>query len=507
MRLRLRGIEKSFGATRALAGVDLEARAGEVLALIGENGAGKSTLMKVISGAHAPDAGSMELDGQPFAPRQPRASSEAGVAMIYQELTLAPHLNAEENLVLGSEPSRYGFVDRQKRRDIVRRALAMVNHPHLPLNVPVRHLSVAEQQIVEIARACASGAKVLILDEPTSSLGRHDVENLFRVIGRLAEQGVALIYISHFLEECRHLAKRYLVLRDGRSVGSGDLADIDNAGIIRLMVGREVTELYPTIPRTLGEPLIDVRGLSGPRGKPRNTSFSVRRGEIFGLAGLIGAGRTEILRSVFGLDRASAGTVTHAGQVLPFGQPGVSLRAGLGLLSENRKEEGLLLTRDLADNFTLSRLGTVAKNGFVSRSRQLAVSQALIQRLDVRAKSAAQPVGQLSGGNQQKVAFGRLLHQDADVLLLDEPTRGIDVGAKAVLYRQMLEAAARGKAVLMVSSYLPELLGVCDTIGVMCRGELVAVRPRSEWDEHSLLTAALGRDDDEPAVAAPASSN
>jgi len=498
MRLRLRGIEKSFGATRALAGVDLEARAGEVLALIGENGAGKSTLMKVISGAHAPDAGTMELDGQPFTPREPRASSDAGVAMIYQELTLAPHLNVEENLVLGREPSRWGLVNRRERRERVRKALDMVSHPHLPLDVPVRALSVAQQQIVEIARACASGARVVILDEPTSSLGRHDVDILFGIIARLAEQGVALIYISHFLEECRAVAKRYLVLRDGKSVGSGELAQIDNTGIIRLMVGREVTELYPQAPRTLGEPVIAVSGLDGPRGKPRGVSFQVRKGEIFGIAGLIGSGRTEILRSVFGLDHAAAGTVTVSGRRLALGAPGRSLDAGLGLLSENRKEEGLLLNRDLADNLTLSRLGVLAKGGFVSRSKQLGVANDLMKRLDVRAKSATQAVGTLSGGNQQKIAFGRLLHQEADVFLLDEPTRGIDVGAKAVLYRQMLDMARQGKAVVMVSSYLPELLGMCDTIGVMCRGELVAVRPRREWDEHSLLTAALGRDSDAP---------
>jgi ribose transport system ATP-binding protein len=497
MRLRLRGIEKSFGATRALAGVDLEARAGEVLALIGENGAGKSTLMKVISGAHAPDKGSMELDGQPFAPREPRQASDAGVAMIYQELTLAPHLNAEENLTLGREPSRGGWINRRQRRETARQALEMVNHPHLPLDVPVRALSVAEQQIVEIARACASGARVVILDEPTSSLGRHDVETLFGIIARLAAQGVALIYISHFLEECRTVASRYLVLRDGQSVGSGELSQIDDANIIRLMVGREVTELYPRSPRPLGEPLITINQLDGPRGKPRGVSFSVRRGEIFGLAGLIGSGRTEILRSVFGLDQAAAGTVVVDGQTLALGAPGRSLAAGLGLLSENRKEEGLLLNRDLADNLTLSRLDVLAKYGFVSRSKQLGVANDLIKRLDVRAQSARQTVGTLSGGNQQKIAFGRLLHQDADVFLLDEPTRGIDVGAKAVLYRQMLDTARAGRAVVMVSSYLPELLGMCDTIGVMCRGELVAVRPREEWTEHSLLTAALGRDADE----------
>ncbi len=494
MRLRLRGIEKSFGATRALGGVDLEAKAGEVLALIGENGAGKSTLMKVISGAHQPDAGTMELDGQPFTPRTPRESSDAGVAMIYQELTLAPHLNAEENLVLGREPARLGFVDRRRRRELALAALEMVNHPHLPLNVPVRNLSVAQQQLVEIARACASGARVIILDEPTSSLGRHDVENLFKVIAKLASQGVALIYISHFLEECRTVAKNYLVLRDGKSVGSGELAQIDDAGIIRLMVGREVSELYPRIPRALGETLFETNGLTGPHGKPRNVSFKVRRGEIFGFAGLIGAGRTEILRSVFGLDQAAEGTVTVSGKKLALGAPGRSLNAGLGMLSENRKEEGLLLTRDLADNLTLSHFGSLARGGFVSRTRQLEAARALIQRLDVRAKSATQPVGTLSGGNQQKIAFGRLLHQQADVFLLDEPTRGIDVGAKAVLYRQMLESAKAGNAVIMVSSYLPELLGMCDTIGVMCRGELVAVRPREQWDEHSLLTAALGRD-------------
>jgi ribose transport system ATP-binding protein len=496
MRLRLRGIEKSFGATRALAGVDLEARAGEVLALIGENGAGKSTLMKVISGAHAPDQGSMELDGQPFAPREPRQSRDAGVAMIYQELTLAPHLNAEENLLLGCEPSRGGLINRRRRREIAQQALAMVNHPHLPLDVPVRALSIAEQQIVEIARACASGARVVILDEPTSSLGRHDVETLFRIIARLAEQGVALIYISHFLEECRTVAQRYLVLRDGKSVGAGELSQIDDSGIIRLMVGREVTELYPRATRTLGEPLLTINGLDGPRGKPHGVSFAVRRGEIFGLAGLIGSGRTEILRSVFGLDQAAAGSVIVAGRTLALGAPGRSLAAGLGLLSENRKEEGLLLNRDLADNLTLSRLDVLAIGGFVSRAKQLASANELIQRLDVRAQSAQQLVGTLSGGNQQKIAFGRLLHQHADVFLLDEPTRGIDVGAKAVLYRQMLETAVAGKAVVMVSSYLPELLGLCDTIGVMCRGELVAVRPREEWNEHSLLTAALGRDSD-----------
>jgi len=496
MRLRLRGIEKSFGATRALSGVDLEARAGEVLALIGENGAGKSTLMKVISGAHQPDGGSMELDGQPFNPREPRQSSDAGVAMIYQELTLAPHLTAEENLVLGREPSRGGFISRKIRRERVLKALQMVNHPNLPLDIPVRALSVAQQQIVEIARACASGAKVVILDEPTSSLGRHDVETLFNIIARLAEQGVALIYISHFLEECRTVAKRYLVLRDGKSVGTGELAQIDDPGIIRLMVGREVTELYPRAPRALGEPLLEVSGLHGAKGKPQNISFKVRRGEIFGVAGLIGSGRTEILRNVFGLDEAEAGSVVVAGHPLLMGAPGRSLAAGLGLLSENRKEEGLLLNRDLADNLTLSRLDVLARCGFVSRVKQLAVARELITRLDVRTKTALQAVGTLSGGNQQKIAFGRLLHQQADVLLLDEPTRGIDVGAKAVLYRQMLEVAKEGRAVLMVSSYLPELLGMCDTIGVMCRGELVAVRPREEWTEHSLLTAALGQDND-----------
>ena len=496
MRLRLRGIEKSFGATRALAGVDLEARAGEVLALIGENGAGKSTLMKVISGAHAPDQGTMELDGQPFAPREPRQSSDAGVAMIYQELTLAPHLNAEENLLLGREPSRGGWINRRQRRELAQKALAMVNHPHLPLDVPVRALSIAEQQIVEIARACASGARVVILDEPTSSLGRHDVETLFRIIARLAEQGVALIYISHFLEECRTVAQRYLVLRDGKSVGSGELPQIDDAGLIRLMVGREVTELYPRAERALGEPVLTVRDLAGPQGKPRGVSFAVRRGEIFGLAGLIGSGRTEILRSVFGLDRAAAGTVDVDGKPLALGAPGRSLTAGLGLLSENRKEEGLLLNRDLADNLTLSNLDVLAQGGFVSRAKQLAAARELITRLDVRAQSARQAVGTLSGGNQQKIAFGRLLHQHADIFLLDEPTRGIDVGAKAVLYRQMLDTAVAGHAVVMVSSYLPELLGMCDTIGVMCRGELVAVRPRAEWTEHSLLTAALGRDSD-----------
>lgn len=494
-RLRIDGLRKSFDGAVALRGVSLSVAAGEVHALIGENGAGKSTLMKALSGAIEPDGGAMFLDGNPYEPGNPLHARRCGIAMIYQELILAPHLSVEENILLGSEPSFFGFVDRKRRRDRAREALAQLNHTDLPLETPVNQLSIAEQQMVEIARALISTPKVLIMDEPTSSLTQVDTENLFAAIQRLRERGVSIIYISHFLEECLRLANRFTVLRDGETVGTGEMKADALPEIIRMMVGRDIKEAYPRVAHEIGEPLLEVRGLAGKK-KPRSVDFTVRRGEILGVAGLVGAGRTESLRVLFGLDPECGGEVKMRGRDAGRASPAARLADGIGLLSENRKEEGLMLNRSLADNLTLSKLRPCSIAGVVRGGLQKEMTVSWMRRLDVRAQGPAQLIGNLSGGNQQKIAIGRLLHHEVDVLLLDEPTRGIDVASKSQIYELMGELAAQGKAIVFVSSYLPELLGICDTIAVMCRGKLTAVKPAAEWTEHSIIAAAIGQGED-----------
>jgi ribose transport system ATP-binding protein len=485
-------VRKSFGATRALKNVSFEVAPGEVHALIGENGAGKSTLMKILSGAHHPDAGAVELDGQPFVPANPLHARRRGIAMIYQELTLAPHLSVEENILLGEEPARFGWLHRARRRALARQALAELRHEKIPLEAPVGARPIAEQQVVEIARALIGQPKVLIMDEPTSSLTQVDTENLFAVIERLRRRGVSIIYISHFLEECQRIADRYTVLRDGQSVADGDMASASLPQIIHWMVGREISDIYPREPHSLGEPALELRALAG-RPKPQSVSLTLRAGEILGLAGLVGAGRTETLRACFGLDSIQSGAVLVRSREATHRSPAQRLASGIGLLSENRKEEGLMLNRSLADNLTLTRYAPLSRFGFIQRRRQRQAAQEWMERLEVRAQDPGQPVGELSGGNQQKIALGRLLHHQASVLLLDEPTRGIDVGSKAQIYRVIGQLAAQGKAIIFVSSYLPELLGVCDTIGVMCRGVLSEVRPVSQWTEHAIIAAAIGQ--------------
>jgi len=492
-RLQMSGVQKNFGATCALKDVSFAVSPGEVHALIGENGAGKSTLMKVLSGACRADGGSIELDGEPFVPENPLHARGCGIAMIYQELNLAPHLSVEENILLGSEPSKFGWLHRSRRREQAGRALAELHRDSIPLEAPVNSLPIADQQAVEIARALIGEPKVIIMDEPTSSLTQVDTENLFAVIRKLSERGVSVVYISHFLEECQRLCHRYTVLRDGVSVGCGEMAGAKLSEVIRLMVGREIKEIYPRTPHVLGQPVLELKAVAGET-KPRSVSFTLREGEILGIAGLVGAGRTETLRACFGLDKLASGSVLVFQQDQTKSTPAARLAQGIGLLSENRKEEGLMLGLSLADNLTMTRFDSVSRGGFISGRRQARCAAEWMKRLDVRAQNPTQPVGELSGGNQQKIAVGRLLHHDAKIFLLDEPTRGIDVGSKAQIYTLMGELAARGKAVVFVSSYLPELLGVCDTIGVMSRGILSAVRPVAEWTEHGIISAAIGGD-------------
>lgn len=489
--LRLTGIQKRFGATQALRGVSLEIARGEVHALIGENGAGKSTLMKVLSGAHPADAGTMELDGHPYEPRDPDRARRQGVAMIYQELNLALDLTAQENILLGAEERRWGWIDAAHSRQKARAALAQIGHEDLDLDRRAGDFSLAQQQIIEIARALLTSPRVLIMDEPTSSLTDVDAQKLFATISRLRAQGVSVIYISHFLEECARTADRFTVLKDGETVGSGVMASAQLDSIITLMTGREVRELYPRAPRAPGEVVLTVKQASRP---PRlaAASFQLRAGEIFGLAGLIGAGRTDLLRAIFGLDALAEGEVCLIGDVAKKATPRDRWRQGVGFLSENRKEEGLMLGQSLADNLTLTKPAAFARWGWMNGRRQCDAARRWVERLSIKCRDVLQPVGELSGGNQQKVALARLLEHPARIFLLDEPTRGIDVGSKAHIYQRIGELAASGKAVVLVSSYLPELLGLCDSIGVMCRGDLVAIRPRAEWSETEIMRLATG---------------
>ena len=488
--LEMRGVRKRFGATEALEDVDFTLARGEVHALLGENGAGKSTLMKILSGAVRPDRGEMRLAGRPYHPSHPLAGRRGGVSMIYQELTLAPHLTVEENIVLGREASAAGFLRRRDVRARIRETLAFLHHSEIPLDVRVRNLSVGARQIVEISRAIMDQASILVMDEPTSSLTREDTERLFQVIRKLRADGVSIIYISHFLEEVREVADAFTVLRDGRNVGGGRIADVTLEEISGLMVGSKMSDLFPRIERERGDVLLAVKDLKGSRmGEP--VSLEVRRGEIVGLAGLIGAGRTEMLRTIFGLDTAEAGTVAIAGRAADRAKPWRMIARGLGLLSEDRQGEGLALVRSIADNITLSRFGPYKMHGFLSLKKRSAAAARWMDELKIKARGPQQAAAGLSGGNQQKVALARLLHQDADVLLLDEPTRGIDVMSKAQIYDWMGRTAARGKGLLFVSSYFPELLGVCDRIAAFYRGRIVAVRPSAEWTDESLMAASM----------------
>jgi ribose transport system ATP-binding protein len=495
----MRGIRKTFGPTIALGRVDLEVLPGEVHALVGENGAGKSTLMKVLSGAHAPDGGEMEFDGSPYQPRNPLDARARGVGMIYQELSIAPHLTVEENIVLGMEPMKGPLVDRKAMRARALEALAHFDHPDIRPEVLAGTLSVSAQQLVEIGRSLAMGCKLLVFDEPTSSLSQKDIERLFLLIDRLKSQGISIIYISHFLEEVNRLASRLTVLRDGSVVGTREVATTAPEEIVAMMVGRDVEDLYPRTARQAGEILLEIRKLAG-KTKPADASLTLRRGEVVGIAGVVGSGRTEFLRTLFGLDPVKSGEVRIGTHQSPS-SPRQRWKQGIGMLSENRKEEGLALNLSIADNITLPCLDRFGRGGTVSPARQMNRSALWIEKLGIKCQGPAQPIGALSGGNQQKAAFARLLEYDVDVLLLDEPTRGIDIAAKARIYEAINEAVtdpSRPRAVIIISSYLPELFGVCDRIAVMSQGKLTRAVPVADLTPQDVMLVATGKAQDLP---------
>lgn len=489
--LEATGIDKSFGPVRALHRVSLRLARGEVLGLIGENGAGKSTLMNVLAGVIRPDRGSMALAGQPYAPASPLEGLRVGLAAIYQELSLVPHLSVEANITLGREVCRGGLVRSQAVQVVA--ALGTLEHADIDPGAPVSELSVGRRQVVEIARAIFADARIVVMDEPTSALSAEDAKSLFRVVDRLRDRGVGFIFVSHFLEEVRRICDRFIVLRDGRAVADGIIDGSTDRQLIRHMVGRDVGELYPQSRRRLGRVLLRVRDLAGQDGKPRGASINVRQGEILGLAGLVGAGRSETLRSLFGLNPTAAGQISVAGKSeLPARSltPPDALAQGLDLLSEDRQGEGLALRLPVSANITLSGLRRYCRNGLLDRGRERAGAEDWRRRLGIKVDTGEAPAATLSGGNQQRVCLARLLHRGGDVLLLDEPTRGIDIASKADIYRRMHSLAESGKAILMTSSYLPELFGVCDTLAVVHKGALSEARPIEDWTKVEVMRFA-----------------
>jgi ribose transport system ATP-binding protein len=491
--LRMHGIVKEFPGVRALDGVDLDVRAGEVHCLLGQNGAGKSTLIKVLSAAYQPDGGEIRWDGEEVRLTSPVAAMRLGISTIYQELDLVPELTVAENIHLGHEVSLGGFTQRGMTSRRSGELLERLGHAEIPVDRPVGRLSPAAQQIVSMARALSHDTKLLILDEPSAVLDQEEVRNLFRVIRDLTADGVAVVYISHRLEEIRQVGDRITVLKDGRTVATGlEVAETPTADLIRLMTGRSIEYVFPPRPEEdrTGEVALEVDGL-GLDGKFRDVSFSVHAGEIVGFAGLVGAGRSEIIETVYGARRATAGTVRVGGRRLRKGAVSAAVAAGVGLCPEERKSQGLLLDEAVYRNITVSSMRRFARAGFLDRTAERRRATELTTSLDVRPTGVERAVRTLSGGNQQKVVLARWLLRDCRVLLLDEPTRGVDVGARSEIYQLVRRLADEGVAVVVVSSEVEEVLGLSDRVLVVREGVVVHEGPSDDIDESRVLDLVM----------------
>ena len=489
--LQLVQIRKNFGAVRALRGVSFDLRPGEVHALLGENGAGKSTLIKVITGAHQPDAGELRVLGREVRHVRPGAAHELGIAAIYQQPALFPDLTVAENIALSLEslnPLR--LVRWKERRTRAAELLARVGAGFSP-ETEVRELSMPEQQLVEIAKALGAGARILIMDEPTASLTQKEVQLLLQVVRDLRAQGVGIIYISHRLEEIFEVADRVTVLRDGESLGTHEMSAVDSAMLIRLMVGRDVDAIYPPAASKPGEVLLEMERLSAPGAGVRDVSFSVRAGEILGFAGLVGAGRTELARVLFGIELAGSGTIRLDGREIRIGNPREAVVHGIAYVPEDRRRHGVILEMPVAANATMAIHERLFPGGWLRPAKERELADEYVRDLGIKTSSVDAPAGTLSGGNQQKVALARWLATKPRVLILDEPTQGVDIGAKAEIHRILRGLAAEGLAIILISSDLPEVLGMSDRIAVMRGGAIVAMLPGSA-DAHDVMAAALG---------------
>lgn len=489
--LSLRGMEKSYPGVRALSGVELDLYSGEVLALLGENGAGKSTLIKILAGAQPPDAGQIRVRGQLHAFSTPLDARHAGIVVIHQEFNLIPGLSATANIFLGREQARFGFLDARQER---RRALELFARLGIdvPPDAPCRSLSIAQQQTVEIARALDQRAEILILDEPTAALSPSEVQTLFSVMDELRRAGLGLIFVTHRLDEVFQIADRVCVLRDGCNVGSHAIDAIDRQGLVERMAGRPVSEEYPKRAGQPGGERLRVSGLTG--GRVRGVDFTLRRGEILGLAGLVGAGRTETARLIFGADRREQGTLILDGQPVNITSPGDAIRAGICLLSEDRKGEGLILSCSVRENFGLPNLADFARVGFLNMAHERAAFDAQALHLRIRHGVVDRPVRELSGGNQQKVCLAKWLQTNAKVILFDEPTRGIDVAARHEIYQLIHTLADQGMSIMLISSDLSEVLGMSDRVLVMAEGRIVGEIPEaSRVTQADVLNLAVSR--------------
>jgi ribose transport system ATP-binding protein len=496
MVLRMEGISKAFPGVQALQNVDFEAAAGEVVALVGENGAGKSTLMKILSGVYRRDAGRIFLHGQEVEIQSPHHAQQLGIAIIYQEFNLTPNQSAAANIFVSREPRQRGpgrllnFVDRRRMEQEARELLERVG-ARVPATALIRDLSVAQQQMVEVAKALAVDARIIIMDEPTSALGEDEVQTLFQIIGALKEQGLAIVFISHRIEEVFRIADRVVVLRDGQRAGSVLVGETSPDGIIQQMVGRELTEMFHKEATEIGEPLLEVRGLTR-RGVIHDVSFTLRRGEILGFAGLVGAGRTETARLIFGADRKDAGEILVNGQPVHIASPVNAVEAGIGFVPENRATQGLVLKLPVLENVVLPTLDDHDRLGWVDRRGLRTTAQDYVDRLNIRTPHLQQKAMFLSGGNQQKVVVAKWLAAQPKVLIMDEPTRGIDVGAKVEVHVLMSRLAEAGMGIIMISSELPEILGMSDRILIMSEGRVMAILNRAEASQEKIMAYASG---------------
>lgn len=490
--LTVSGIGKTYTQQPVLAAIELSLHRGEVLALTGENGAGKSTLSKIMGGLEVPTLGHMQFNGQAYAPGSRAQAEQLGVRMVMQELNLLPTLTVAENLFLDKLPGHLGWISRKQLRKAAIEAMSQVGLEAIDPDTLVGELGIGHQQMVEIARNLIGDCHVLILDEPTAMLTAREVEMLFVQIERLQARGVAIVYISHRLEELAQVAQRIAVLRDGCLVCVEPIADYNSEQLVNLMVGRELGDQLDLGERSLGETALEVCGISRSD-KVRDVSFKVRKGEIFGISGLIGAGRTELLRLIYGADVADSGTVVVGTpvQVVTIHSPADAVRQGIALITEDRKGEGLLLTQSISANIGLGNMDRISSSGLVNREQEAALARRQIDAMGIRSSGPEQVVSQLSGGNQQKVVIGRWLERDCSVLLFDEPTRGIDIGAKFDIYRLLGELTRKGKALVVVSSDLRELMLICDRIGVLSAGRLIDTFERDSWSQEQLLAAAF----------------
>ncbi len=489
--LEVRTVSKRFPGVRALTEVSLSLGKGEVLALIGENGAGKSTLMKILAGVQKPDEGAILIDGKPVAFSNVRDALDTGVSLIHQELNLSDNLDVGANIFLGREPRKLGMIDKQRIAAESKRYLDAVGLDVSP-RVIVRNLTIGRQQLVEIAKALSTNARVLIMDEPTSSLTGHEAENLFRVVKDLRSKGVSVIYISHRLGEVKELADRVVVFRDGRNAGELSRDQISHDAMVKLMVGRDVSQYYHRVAHEAGEEVLRVRELRTPAHPGHALSFAVKRGEIVGMAGLVGAGRTEMLTTLFGITPALSGTIEIAGKSQPIRTPQAAIAAGLALVPEDRKGQGLLLEMIVRQNMSLPSVRRDQRAGFLNRAAERSISQRMIQAMRVKTPHDRQIVQFLSGGNQQKIVLGKWLAMNPKVMLLDEPTRGIDVGAKEEIYKLLHDLAGKGMAVLFVSSEMEEVLSLSDRVLVMHEGRITGELSKGQMSEEAVMNLATG---------------